>query len=168
MSPHPFVSLTGLLVTLRAHMLSLLRQGRLCNPMNCSSAGPSVHGIPQAGILEWGVLRSLEDLSNPGIKPTPRTSPELARGFFTTRRPWWLSRQRIRLQCRGPGFSPRVGKSPCRRERLPTPVFWPGESHGPYSPLGHRVGQAELLPLSLHLLHQQATWEAPSEALVPA
>ena len=25
---------------------------------------------------------------------------------------------------------PWVGKSPWRRERLPTPVFWPGESHG--------------------------------------
>jgi len=24
-------------------------------------------------------------------------------------------------------------EDPWRRERLPTPVFWPGESHGPYS-----------------------------------
>ena len=27
-----------------------------------------------------------------------------------------------------------VGKIPWRRERLPTPVFWPGEFHGLYSP----------------------------------
>ena len=27
-----------------------------------------------------------------------------------------------------------VGKIPWRRERLPTPVFWPEEFHGPYSP----------------------------------
>ena len=27
-----------------------------------------------------------------------------------------------------------------RRERLPTPVFWPGEFHGLYSPWGLRVG----------------------------
>ena len=33
-----------------------------------------------------------------------------------------------------PGFNPWVGKIPWRRERLPTPVFWPGECHG----LGHR------------------------------
>ena len=33
-----------------------------------------------------------------------------------------------------------VGKMPWRRERLPTPVFWPGESHGLYSQWGHRVG----------------------------
>ena len=28
------------------------------------------------------------------------------------------------------------GKVPWRRERLPTPVFWPGEFHGQYSPWG--------------------------------
>ena len=27
-------------------------------------------------------------------------------------------------------FDPWVGKIPWRRKRLPTPVFWPGESHG--------------------------------------
>ena len=32
-----------------------------------------------------------------------------------------------------------VGKIPWRRERLPTPVFWPGELHGPCSPWCHRV-----------------------------
>ena len=31
-----------------------------------------------------------------------------------------------------------VGKIPCRRERLPTPVFWPGEFHGLYRPWGHK------------------------------
>ena len=31
---------------------------------------------------------------------------------------------------------PWVGKIPWRRERLPTPVFWPGEFHGQYSPWG--------------------------------
>ena len=30
-----------------------------------------------------------------------------------------------------------VGKIPWRKERLPTPVFWPGEFHGLYSPWGH-------------------------------
>ena len=29
---------------------------------------------------------------------------------------------------------PRVGKIPWRRERLSTPVFWPGELHRLYSP----------------------------------
>ena len=35
-----------------------------------------------------------------------------------------------------PEFDPWVGKIPWRRERLPTPVFWPGEFHGLYSPWG--------------------------------
>ena len=34
---------------------------------------------------------------------------------------------------------PRVGKIPWRKERLPTPVFWPGEFHGLYSPWGCKV-----------------------------
>ena len=35
-------------------------------------------------------------------------------------------------------FDPWVGKITWRRERLPTPVFWPGEFHGLYSPCGHK------------------------------
>ena len=35
-------------------------------------------------------------------------------------------------------FDPWVGKIPRRRERLPTPVFWPGEFHGLCSPWGHK------------------------------
>ena len=34
------------------------------------------------------------------------------------------------------GFDPWVGKIPWRRQRLPTPVFWPGEFHGLYRPWG--------------------------------
>ena len=36
------------------------------------------------------------------------------------------------------GFDPWVGKIPWRRERLPSPVFWPGEFHGLYSPWGRK------------------------------
>ena len=38
--------------------------------------------------------------------------------------------KRIFLQCGRPGFDPWVGKIPWRREWLPTPVLWPGESRG--------------------------------------
>ena len=34
------------------------------------------------------------------------------------------------------GSIPGVGKIPWRGERLPTPVFWPKEFHGLYSPWG--------------------------------
>ena len=40
------------------------------------------------------------------------------------------------MQCRRPGFNPWLRKIPCRRERLPSPVFQPGEFHGLYSPWG--------------------------------
>ena len=45
-----------------------------------------------------------------------------------------------------------VGKIPWRRERLPTPVFWPGEFHGLYSLWGHKESDTtERLSLSLAL-----------------
>ena len=43
-----------------------------------------------------------------------------------------------------------VGKIPWRRERLLSPVFWPGEFHGPYSPWGCKeLDRTERLSLSL-------------------
>ena len=41
-------------------------------------------------------------------------------------------------ECGRPGFDPRFGKVPWRRERLPTPVFWPGEFRGLDSPWGQK------------------------------
>ena len=50
--------------------------------------------------------------------------------------------------CGRPGFNPCVGKIPWRREKLPTPVFWPGEFHGLYSPWGCKESDVtELLSL---------------------
>ena len=40
--------------------------------------------------------------------------------------------------CGMPGLDPWVGKIPWIKERLLTPVFWPGEFHGLYSPWGHK------------------------------
>ena len=50
-----------------------------------------------------------------------------------------------------PGFDPWVvGKIPWRRERLPTPVFWPRELHGMYRPWGRKeLDTTERLSLSL-------------------
>ena len=45
---------------------------------------------------------------------------------------------------------PWVRKIPWRRERLPTPVLWPGEFHGLYSPWGRRVGHDWATFTSLH------------------
>ena len=63
--------------------------------------------------------------------------------------PLWFSQARIYLQCRRPGFNPWVRKIPWRREKLPTPVSWPGEFHGLYSPWDHKESDvAEGLSLS--------------------
>ena len=49
-----------------------------------------------------------------------------------------LVAQLVAEQRRRPGFDPWVGKIPWRRERLPTPVFWPEEFHGLYGPWGRK------------------------------
>ena len=52
----------------------------LCDPMDCSLPGSSVHGILQAGVLEWVAIFFSRDLPDLGVKPT---SPALADRVFT-------------------------------------------------------------------------------------
>ena len=49
----------------------------ICDPMDCSPPGSSVHGILQAGILEWVTFPSPGDLPNPGVKLESLMSPAL-------------------------------------------------------------------------------------------
>ena len=55
----------------------------LCNPMNCSPPGSSVHGISQAGTLEWVAISFSRGSSPPRDQPT---SPALA-GWLLTPEP---------------------------------------------------------------------------------
>ena len=55
----------------------------LCDPLDRSLPGSSVHGILQARILEWVAISSPGDLPHLGIKPRSLKSPALAGGFFT-------------------------------------------------------------------------------------
>ena len=64
------------------HTKSLQSCLTLCNPMDGTLPGSSVHGILQARILEWVAI------SNSGIKPTSLMSPALACGFLTTNATW--------------------------------------------------------------------------------
>ena len=41
----------------------------LCDPMDCSLPGSSIHGIFQARILEWFAISFSRDHLDPGIKP---------------------------------------------------------------------------------------------------
>ena len=63
---------------------------------------------------------------------------------------------------------PWVGKIPRRRERLPTPVFWPGEFHGLCSPWGRKeLDTTEWLSPSLFPLPPQSNFSELSEMLSP-
>ena len=68
-------------------MLCIVAQAcpTLCDPMDCSLPGSSVHGILQARVLEWVAISYSRDLLDPGIEPTSAGSPELAGRLFTGR-----------------------------------------------------------------------------------
>ena len=53
----------------------------LCDPMDCSPPGSSVHGILQSRILEWVASPPPGDLPDPRIEPVSLVSPALAGGF---------------------------------------------------------------------------------------
>ena len=67
----------------------------LCDPMDCSPPGSSVHGILQTRILEWVAMASPGDLPDPGMEPTSPLSPALASVFFTTSATWEAPLKRI-------------------------------------------------------------------------
>ena len=50
----------------------------LCDRMDCSPRGSSVHGIFQARIVEWDAISSIPpgDCPNPGIKPGSPVAPD--------------------------------------------------------------------------------------------
>ena len=101
-----------------------------------SLPGSSIHGIFQARVLEWGAIAF--------SRKFPRKFYIAYIGHMGL--PWWLSWQRICLQCKRPGFNPCVKKIPWKREWLPTLVYLTGESHGQrnlwgvgcYSPWGSK------------------------------
>ena len=57
----------------------------LCDPMDCSPPGSSVHGILQARILERVAMPSSRGSSRPRDWTMSLSSPALAGGFFITR-----------------------------------------------------------------------------------
>ena len=84
---------------------------------------------------------SICNAGDPGLIPESGRSPGEGIGYPL---PIFLgflggsAGKRIHLQFRKPGFDSWVWKIPLRREQQPTPLFWPGEFHGLYSPWGHK------------------------------
>ena len=64
---------------------------RLCDPMDCSLPGSTVHEIFQARILEWVAISFSRVLPNPGIEPKSPASPAFQADSLPTepmRKPW--------------------------------------------------------------------------------
>ena len=72
------------------HVLCLVAQlcPTLCDPMDYSPPGSSVHGILQAKVLEWVATLSSRDLPNPGIKPQFPTLQVDSLLFEPPEKPW--------------------------------------------------------------------------------
>ena len=133
-------------------MLCLVTQSclTLWDPKDCSLPGSSVHGdspvkntgegchallqgiFPTQG-LNLGLPHCRQILYHLSHKTTDRqrklgTLPFSLKGSISQL--LWSIASSITL------VRPWVGKIPWRRERLPTPVLWPGEFQGLYSPCG--------------------------------
>ena len=72
---------------------------------------------------DWNSRTRLSFLIRPPVLGRASLVAQLVKNLPAMRRPW---------------FDPWIGKTPWRREWLPTPVFWPGEFHELYSPWGCR------------------------------
>ena len=120
------------------HAKSLQLCPTLCDAMDHSLPGYSVHGILQAGKLEW-VVTSPGDLPDPGIKPVSLLSPALAGGFFTTSATWEDFIYVAKTQTQLSDFTFTFHFHALRRKWQPTPVFLPGESQGRGSLVGCRL-----------------------------
>ena len=110
----------------------------ICDPVDCSPPGSSVHRIFQEEYWSRLPFPPPGDLPNPGIEPTSLTSPALAGRFFTN------STTQKALG--------NLGKIPWRRKRLPSPLFWPGEFHGLYTSWGRKESDTTEPHPDVHLI----------------
>ena len=78
--------ISGFSTLLYCSMLSSVSQScpTLCDPMECSFPGSSVHGIFQARIPEWVAISYSTRSSDSEIEPVSLVSPALAAEFFST------------------------------------------------------------------------------------
>ena len=76
------VSLSG--YTIRVMCVCVCSVMSLCEPMDCSPPGSSVHWIFQAGMLEQVATSYCRGLPNPGTQSDSLVSPALAGRFFAT------------------------------------------------------------------------------------
>ena len=105
------------------------------DPMDWSLPGSSVHGIVQARVLEWGAIAFSRNTGD--TNSIPGSGRSAGEGIGYPLQYSWASFV-AQLVKNPPGFDPWGGKILWRREKLPTPIFWPGEFHGLYRPWGQK------------------------------
>ena len=126
----------------------------LCDPVDCSPSGSSVHGILQARILEWVAISFSRGSSRP--RNWTRISYVSCIGRWVLYR--WATRE-----AHGFIYQNLSGKLPYfvwSEKWQPTPVFLPGESHGRrslmgYSPWGRK--ESEMTQVTEHSTFNQPT-----------
>ena len=98
-----------------------------------------VHGPLRASLVAQLVKESACNAGDLGSIPGLRRSPGKGKDY-PLQYSWasLVAQLVIHLQCGRPGFDHWIGKIPWRREWQPTPVFWPGEFQGLYSPWDHK------------------------------
>ena len=124
----------------------------LCNPIDCSPPGSSVHGVILARILEWVFISSSRGSSQPRdrtriscigrwiftTEPLSREAQKYISFYFESFFPDRSVGKESSCNARDTNeFNPWIKKIPWRREWQPTPVFLPGKPHGQRSLVGY-------------------------------
>ena len=133
----------------------------LCDPMDCSLPGSSVHGILQVRTLQWLATSFSRGCPDPGSNWVSC----ITGGIFTV----WVNKEahlslEVHLYLNNisfwgfPGgasgkesacwstrrrFNPWVRKIPWKRKWQPTPVFLPGQFHGQRSLAGYSQWESQ-------------------------
>ena len=131
-----------------------LQNSCLENPMD--SAGVQSMEFSRPEYWSGQPFPSPGDLPNPGMEPR---SPTLQADALPAGPQTSLVAQLVKdlPAMWEPGFNPWVGTILWRRERLPTPVFLPGEFHGLYSPWGCKESDTAE-QLSIHFTSLSQVW----------
>ena len=130
----------------------------LCNLMDCSLPGSSVHGILQARILEWAAIPFFRESSWPRDWTYASC---IAGGFFTI----WATRETLR-KCDACMYMLEKAMAP-HSSTLAWKIPWMEEPGGPQSMGLLRVGQDLATLLSLFtFLHWRRQWQ-PTPVFLP-
>ena len=102
---------------------------RLDSGFLCVSGKERMHRENKGSVAQIHILGCLSLSPNPAVLGTSITTD-----FIIS---WWISRKESACNAGDLGSIPGSGRFPWRRERLPTPVFLPGEFHGQKSLVGY-------------------------------